>query len=42
MGDNGAMVFASRKEAMWINMASSADSQFHINCAFYKFNMNSL
>jgi hypothetical protein len=42
MGDNGAMVYASRKEAMWINMASSADSQFRINYAFYKFNMNSL
>ena len=42
MGDNGAAVYASRKAAMWDNMASSADSQFRINCDAYKFNINSL
>jgi hypothetical protein len=39
MGDNGAAVYAS---AMWIDMASTSHSQFSINCASYKFNMNSL
>jgi hypothetical protein len=42
MGDNGAAVYASRKEAMWFDMASKSHSQFSINCASYKFNMNSL
>jgi len=42
MGDDGAAVYASRKDAMWSNMASSADSQFRINCDSYKFNINSL
>lgn len=42
MGDDGAAAYASRKEAMWINMAVSSDSQFRTNCASYKLNIKSL